>query len=284
MTALIIDDSGRFSDAASASLRSQLHAWPLGDTFSDYVVRNLGFIEVVTQARAARIKMRPAVTSPAAFAALMYWLADHPFPRVMLSRLEDEWRHEVIGDSRTATLKLVAMMRRAADDRTTDFLRTPLDAGKLDESSPLLRLIRLRAELGRDLEFTRLEPVLNTALKGRFTICSADRDLTTLSIDAVGRGFAHEANYWLHRAVGTRLEDGPDQAFGAWASSDYRHVLKVGLSMLDDIDVVVDWPQLGRRRYCYKRLLVPLDIVDGRMRLLCATLQDRGIDLRAGCG
>jgi hypothetical protein len=98
VTTLIIDDGGRFTDAASSGLRSELHAWTLGDRFTDYAIRNLGFIELVTQPRAVRIKLRPAVTSPTAFAALMYWLADHPTPRVMLSHHVDDWRHEVIGD------------------------------------------------------------------------------------------------------------------------------------------------------------------------------------------
>ncbi len=284
MKTLIIDDSGRLTDAGSPSLRSELHAWSLGDNFADYVIRNLGFIELAEHPRAVRIKMRPAVTSPTAFAALMYWLADHPSPRVMLSRHDDEWRHEVIGDSRTATSKLVTMMRQMAADRSADFLRAPLDAAVLDTDNPLLTLIRLRSELGRDLDYERLGPLLNGGLKGRFTTVSADQDLKTISIDGVGWGFAQEANYWLHRAVGTRLEDGPDQAFGVWASEDYRHVLKNGLPALDDIDVVVDWPQVGRRRYCYKRLLLPLNSADGRVRLLCATLKDRGIDLRRGRG
>mgnify|MGYP000897050339 CR=1 FL=1 len=283
---IIIDDRGRISDAAGTALRDELQGWSLGAAFTDYTVRNLGFIALATTPHGLRIQMRPAVTSPTAFAALMYWLSDHPHERVILSRLDDDWRHELLGDSTSSKRRLIAVMQQSATHRATDFLRAAVDPRRLRDENPLLALMRLRSEFGRELDFERLSPILNEELRGRYTLISADPDLTTIRIEGVGYGFDTEANYWLGRSVGARVEDGPDRAFGQWVSEGYRTIMKTGLPALDDVDAVVEWPNVGRRRYCYRRLLLPVGTAKGddRPRLLCATLKNRSISLRRRSG
>ena len=282
MQTQIIDDNGHFHDPNAPSFRARLNAGASGDALTDYTIRNLGFIAVAKDRAAARIKLKPDRISPIAFAALMYWLADQRAERVMLSRLEATWQHELLGDGAASAAKLMHVFRESRRPRAGDFLREPAEVNSTDPQNPLLALMRLRDEYGAQLDHARLAPVLNSALGGRFTVIHAAPGHDRLTIEKVGHGLSVEAGYWLQRSVGARVEDAADSDFGAWASAHYREVLKSGVPALDNIDVVVDWPHAGRRRYCYKRLLLPIAAKNNQRGLLCATLQDRSIDLRAG--
>lgn len=282
MQTWLIDDRGNIADSGSPRLRAELSAWGAGSDFLDYCVRNLGFIAVGFADASARVRLRPHVVSPIAFAALMYWLADHRVERILLSRLDQSWSHEVIGIE--ARQRLLDMMHLAPQSRDRDLLRRPSDIAALGHDHPLLGILRLYGDARAFASRSTREQVLDRTVGGRYaTVLSGDPGLSTILVEEVGPGHAREANYWMQRHVGHRLEDGPDSTYGRWLADSYRTVFRLGAPVLDDVDVMINWPELGRIRYRYQRLLVPVG--DGNRRLvLCATTKAPGIDLRSEAG
>ena len=284
MRTLLIDDSGTLSDSASPALRANLNAWGTGSDFLDYCIRNLGFVAVANNATSVHIKLRPTIVSPIAFAGLMYWLGEHMGKRVMLSVLDGDWSHRMIATTREALADIAMLVRSAQFDRANDFLARPRDPLSLPEANPLRTLVRLQAELTDAYGKGQIAKVLGTAderLRGRYTISTADGNLSNLIMGHVGDGHAHEANFWLKRSIGQRMRDLPDTALGAWTTDAHLDVAKTGQMRLDDLDLVIEWPNHGRQRYVYQRLLMPLHHSADAHAVLCATLSDRSINLRA---
>ena len=97
MRSVVFDDRGEMWDAQSRTVwRDDLHASIDGEELVDYAVRNLGFVAVKEMGGSLRISLRPAVVSPIAFSALLYWLHDRPVDRVLVSFFDREWSHEML--------------------------------------------------------------------------------------------------------------------------------------------------------------------------------------------
>ena len=65
-----------------AGLPRDLDASIGGDELVEYTMRNLGYVAVKEMRRLAAHPLRPAVVSPIAFSALLYWLHDRVVDRV----------------------------------------------------------------------------------------------------------------------------------------------------------------------------------------------------------
>jgi hypothetical protein len=280
MASLLIDDSGNLRDSGSQALRAELKAWHLGASFVDYVIRNLGFIAISHSGDSARLQLRPAVTSPAAFGALMQWLTDNAPPRVAVSHLSDRWNHEFFSGAELARQRLMTLISTLPPPRENDFLAAAVAQGAVTGEHPFATLVRLREEARATLRRTAFERLLENKLHNRFLMIEQTGPANDIVITDVGSGHAREANYWLSRQLGRRVEDGPDQAYSDWVAKRYRQAMDGGKPSIEDVDVIVEWPQMGRVRYRYKRLLLPLEAANDRPKLLCTTLGDAGIDLR----
>ena len=284
MRTLLIDDSGTLSDSLAPKLRADLNAWGLGPDFLDYCIRNLGFVAVAGNSNSVHVKLRPQVVSPIAFAGLMYWLGEHMGKRVMLSIFDGSWSHRMIGSTRDAITDLAKLVGAAQFNRGGDFLARERDPLSLPDANPLRMLVRLQAELSDAYSKGQIGSVLSEAderLRGRYTISTADGNLSNLIMSHVGDGHAQEANFWLKRSIGQRMRDLPDTALGAWTTDAHLEAAKTGTARIDDLDLVIEWPEQGRQRYVYQRLLMPLQTSADAHAVLCATLTDRSIDLRA---
>ncbi len=284
MRSILIDDGGQLNDSASPALRSRLNAWHVGNELAEYAIVNLGFVGLGGFDASPHIRLRPAVVSPVALAALLYWIADKAPQRVLLSTKADGWRHEMIGERVGIARKLARIVAAHRGDRAEDFLSRPTQINTLEAGNPLAILMELQSEFRDWMRPAEMTAMLDGALRGRYAMIGADASFENLVIDRVGPGYTTEGNYWFKRSLGHRLEDQPDQAYGVWLAEAYRAALRTGRAALDDVDVIVDWPNTGRVRYCYKRVLIPLSRQGDRVSVLSATLHDRRVDLRVKAG
>ncbi len=284
-TTLLIDDEGSVNDSRSLNLRTKLHAVQIGDAFSDYAIRNLGFVAIQPAQKSVHIRLRPSHVSPVAFAGLMYWLADQQPERVMLATLDrDDWQHQMLGNSDTAAVKIAQIVNRAQRRHDENFLAAERQIDDLAPDHPLRQLYEARAQLQdamARLDLDLVNQVMGTHVGGRFSVSQADPELKRIVLASVGHGFAAEAGYWMRRAVGNRMEDMPDARYGAWAADTHAQAIRSGMPQLNDIDIIVQWPSEKPRRYRTKRLLLPMRDCDNRHVVLSATLPDSSIDLRA---
>ena len=280
MQCVLFDDRGEAWDAGSTRLAEALQSSIMGEELANYTVRNLGFVAVSEDDRAARIRVRPTVVSPVAFSALLYWLHDSAKDRYVLSFLEDEWSHEVVGARDELVRRLMQRVGGRAPDREGDFLHRQRPLHQLSESSPLRAMLNIWSDCNGKYDLERIHPLLEKALDGRFVLVEAPPGNSNLMIRDIGSGLRKPAGQWLARSIGLRVEDQPDYAYGRWVARSYRNVIDRGQPDLGDVDAVISWPQQSRQSFRYKRLLLPFKREDNSAVLLGATLADPTINLR----
>lgn len=276
----LFDDRGESWEGGSLRLADALQASIIGDELTNYAVRNLGFVAVSETESMARIRLRPSIVSPVAFSALLYWLHDRVKDRFVLSFLESEWSHEVLGTRDKVVHRLMQRISPRTNDREGDFLQAPRPLHSLPASSPLRAVLNIWSETEGVYDRARLHPLLESALDGRFVLIEARTGASNLLIKDIGSGLRKPAQHWLARSIGLRVEDQPDYAYGKWVARSYRDVINSGEPDLGDVDAVISWPQASRQSFRYRRLLLPFRTADNSAMLLGATLADPSINLR----
>lgn len=276
----LFDDRGESWEGGSLRLADALQASIIGDELTNYAVRNLGFVAVSETESMARIRLRASIVSPVAFSALLYWLHDRVKDRFVLSFLESEWSHEVLGTRDEVVHRLMQRISARTNDREGDFLQAPRPLQSLPASSPLRAVLNIWSETEGVYDRARLHPLLESALDGRFVLIEARTGASNLLIKDIGSGLRKPAQHWLARSIGLRVEDQPDYAYGKWVARSYRDVINSGEPDLGDVDAVISWPQASRQSFRYRRLLLPFRTADNSAMLLGATLADPSINLR----
>jgi hypothetical protein len=276
----LFDDRGQTWEGGSLRLAEALESSIAGDELTNYAVRNLGYVAVSETETMARIRMRPSIVSPVAFSALLYWLHDRPKDRFVISFLESEWSHEVLGGRDDVIRRLLQRIEARSNEREGDFLQVPRPLHLLSGSSPLRAMLSIWSDSGGKYDRERLHPLLEKALDGRFVVAEAKEDRSELVIKDIGSGLRKPAQHWLSRSIGLRVEDQPDYAYGKWVAGSYRDVLRKREPDLGDVDAVIAFPQAARQSFRYRRLLLPF-VGDGTSNIvLCTSLVDPDINLR----
>jgi len=280
MRSVIFDDQGDLWDAGSRKLALDLHASIGGEELVDYAIRNLGFVAAKEMGGSLRISLRPAVVSPIAFSALLYWLHDRTADRVLISFCDREWTHEMMRSRDEAVRKLLTRVDFGQGARDGDFLQQDLPLESLPDTSPLREVLDMWRASGGRFDRERLAPLLERALNGRFVLVEASPDRPSLLIKDIGSGLRRPAQHWLARSIGNRVEDQPDYAYGKWVAGTYRDVLNRGEPDLGDVDAVISFPQEARQSFRYRRLLLPFVADRSSEIILCTSLVDPNINLR----
>jgi hypothetical protein len=280
MRSVIFDDRGELWDARSRRLADDLNASIGGEELVDYSIRNLGFVAAKEMGGSLRISLRPAVVSPIAFSALLYWLHDRTVDRVLVSFLDRDWSHEMLRSRQDAVRKLMARIDFGQGARDGDFLQQDLPLETLSPASPLRGVLDAWSACGGKFDRARMAPLLAKALNGRYVLVEASPEKPSLVIKDVGGGLTKPAEYWLTRSIGNRVEDQPDYEYGKWIASYYRQVVSTGQPCLSNVDAVINWPQHSRRSFRYQRLVVPFAGEGNSTTLMAASLVDPAINLR----
>jgi hypothetical protein len=118
------------------------------------------------------------------------------------------------------------------------------------------------------LHHGRLESVTCHAAENRYILLHAPSSSSRILIKEVGQGMPACAKHWLSRGIGMRLEDQPDTSYGRLCAKAYREAKDRRQPVLDEIDAVVDWPDFGRQRRRYRRLILPFQATNGDVYLL----------------
>ncbi|MFM2422314.1 MAG: hypothetical protein RL291_844, partial [Pseudomonadota bacterium] len=222
----------------------------------------------------------PRVAAPLALAGVIYWLADRKPQRVLLSHLDVDWRHELLGSFAHAKQRIVALTANAQANRTNAFYSKPLDPAAIAPDNPFAELLDADRN-ARSLALDRLTDFNLEVLKGRYVVSALHEGTQRLVLESVGYGLDPKARFWLERFVGSRLEDSADISYGRWIAEASREVLSTGRTRFDAVDVSIVWPSGELGRYQFQRALVPVELGRGRRGVLSATIKDPTVNLRA---
>jgi hypothetical protein len=281
MALVLIDGQGKLWDVCSGRLQAELDTRLSGRDLAEYSVKNLGFVAAKRTNSGLQVWIRPTHVAPVALAAVLSWLAEQKSARFGVSCYGDhQWSHE-IHPSRERAIHAIVALLNSADARRQDAVRSRRqEPGSLPGSSPLRASFEhWLASLGQ-LHRGRLDSVTGNVVDHRYIVLYAPSSSSRMIIKEVGEGMPACAKHWLSRAIGMRMEDQPDTAYGRLCAEAYRQAKNGGQPILDDIDAFVEWPGFGRQRRRYRRLILPFQGTGGDVYLLGTSLEDPGIDLR----
>jgi hypothetical protein len=280
MSTLLITDLGELRDENCPQLRRALEARQPDFDLVAYVVRNLGFIACRRIARGMRIQMRPHVVSQVALTKLFQLLVEDRPERVGISFVDRPAMEQIVGDWSRALSVLDVSAGEAQDNLGELFLRRSRQLAELKPRDPLARLFgRWRARSGA-VDLDDLPTVVGRSLRKRHVVLEPPSGSGPLRLRSFGGGFPTYGTAWHQRGNAMSVEHHPDYRYGKWVNKLYRDALDQREPMLDDIDALIARPQLGRERFRYRRLMLPIRGRDGTLRLLGASVFDADIDLR----
>lgn len=269
-TGIILDDRGNVWPAATRDLARSLNCDLAPTDLNDFVIRNLGFVQVTLFRGGVRIRLRPDILSPAAYVSLRHWLADHPHHRAILTTFGDGWQDELAGTTEKLHQALAIFFRQSSWRAGKQFHRARLNPATLAPDSPL-RTFRGLWEHGLGAELKSLISLCDRHFKGRFTLS----EVTTADefvIREHGRGYAVYPDDYFTRCIGQRIEDDPDMEYGRWIAEAHRQALTEREPLLEDVDVAICGAGQPGQHVRYQRIIAPLCGAKGQRYLLSASV------------
>jgi hypothetical protein len=246
----------------------------------DEAIITLGFVEIQSRGRWARLRLCPESVAPIAFGRMMEWLIEAKIERFVLCCYQyGGWESRILPLCKTSLHQLAGLVMeakkaaRGGDVRVRSIAAERTPAGPLQHALDFWRMTSGRWDAAATGLFFR------RALADRYALyeCRSDREFIFRD---VGSGMPACALAALRASIGCRIEQLPDGAYGQSCAESYERSTTQGVPGLQDVDALVWWPQHGRLRRRYKRLLLPFRAAGHERLLLCVTAEDLAIDLR----
>jgi hypothetical protein len=289
MARWLIDDLGNLHSAGSQALGRILGvpAQGPGDpetrerTLEDLAIINVGVIAVDISEDALHVRCRPAVVSGRAIGALTYLLLDHASSPVTISWYNRDWEVEHAPNALTAVsfVSYALELKGYWSPGSTHERIYTQHSRQAEQKWHQVRALVSPLTSGLHAPQT-YAALLDRPLGGRWTIFDFDKAQGTADMIARGNGYPV-----LHPIFSTSekcqdLQTLGDAQYRAWVLDCLTCVAASNRPRFDDVDALVDWPRFGTMRTRYWRLMVPL-VSRGRVcRILSASGNDSGIDLR----
>lgn len=245
----------------------------------DEAIVTLGFVEIQSRGRWARLRLCPESVAPIAFGRMMEWLIEAKIERFVLCCYRyGVWESRIFPCCKASLHQVASIVMeakkvaRGGDVRVRSIAAERVPAGPLQYALDFWRMTSGRWDAATPLFFRR-------ALADRYALyeCRSDHEFI---FRAVGSGMPACALAALRASIGCRIEQLPDSAYGQSCAEFYQRSTAQGVPGLQEVDALVWWPQHGRLRRRYKRLLLPFRAADRERLLLCVTAEDLTIDLR----
>lgn len=284
MLLLLIDDQGEIWRGESRKLRDAFDSPFSGGEFVEYAIKNLGFIAVNVYGASCQVRLRPKFLGDLARETLRRWLHDRRVERIVLSYFDTNWIDELITPKALDT-RLDALSPTQSD-RADDFLlRTlPMDeAPRLTISnSPLAigDIMKSWPTLLNEYETANLLRLLRLAFNENFVIVQRPNGGERLLFSEFGEQMYWRYSTWRECAIGAPISEQPDRAYGRWINDSYNDVLGSVAPSYEAVDAILHWPDIGRARRRYRRILFPFQENQSGRLLFCGSVNDSNVDLR----
>ncbi|MGD9806603.1 MAG: hypothetical protein AB7E81_23275 [Hyphomicrobiaceae bacterium] len=284
MLLLLIDDQGEVWRGESRKLREAFDSPFSGGEFVEYAIKNLGFIALNVYGTSCQVRLRPKFLGELAREALRKWLCDRRVERVVLSHFDSSWVDELVVP-RALDARLDAL-RPAQTGRTGDFLLRPLsmeNAPRMVLSNsrvPVADLMKSWPALLHEYEATNLLRLLRLAFNEKFVIVQRPSGGERVLFSEFGDQMYFRYDTWRECAIGAPISEQPDRAYGRWVNESYNVAMGSTKPSYEAVDAILHWPDIGRARRRYRRILFPFQENQSGQLLFCGSLDDTNVDLR----
>ena len=275
----IIDETGRIWGLGDGLIERHLRTTLTGTALANYVVENLGWIEIGRPDDAITIRCRPALVSGRALGCLLYCLHDGAPSRYSLSVLGSVWQHTILRSKSEVATIITGMAQvspiAGSAAAETRFIRKEIDPLFSPLSASATEL-QVRSRAARHVD--ELTPSMQHIFKGKWCICHVEE--SDVIMDRVGSGYTPFNPRWLQCATGLSLDRYADRKYGAWITSMREEVGRKRKAVFDNVDAIVEFPRLGPTRLRYARCTVPIQLKTGAQFVVSASRSDSSINLR----
>jgi hypothetical protein len=284
----IIDDHGELHAAGPRAL-ARLIGIPAngpGDPatrsrmLEDYAIINIGIIVIEDAETLLTVRCRPAVMTERALSTLSYCLLDQAHRAVNISWHDTVWAEEYAPNAITAISFLTYALELKSRSATvsSDRIQTrPSEKAEHKWHQVRTDVSRLTSKFhSQEFYKNSFDELFNC----RWTVFDYTPHNGALVILGNGTNYPVLHPLFGLNAAGRSLETLTDAQYRAWIVDSIDSVANSGRPRFDDVDAYVDWPRFGALRTRYWRMLIPLATRDGTFRVLSASGNDSGIDLR----
>jgi hypothetical protein len=219
-------------------------------------VKDGGQIEWFVREGHVRVRLRPSMVSPAAFARVLAWLASRGPERVLLSSfIGKEWHYEYLRSSSGAGERVRELVERHGGGRSCN-LRRRACSGLAFPDSLFDQAVGFWRDHRDSFEPDLSMRVLGPLLDGKWLLYER---LSNGGFAVAGFGPCHtdHVRKWLetHREP-LHLQGGESFVSRACAQV-YRDVANAFEPSADELDAVSHWTGFGRLRSSYRRVMLP---------------------------
>ncbi len=274
----LVDDLGGLWPLHEPALRAQFGTSLSDAALADYLLLNMGWIEISTGQGRFSVRCRPRVASQRGLATLFYLLFDAAAPRIMLSVFSNDWQHSIHRSAQGVATIIGGMS--GVVPATMENTHHPLMNRRVDAmTSPLYAGVSyITGHLTKARAIDELAAPLDAAFRGRWCVCHVEDQ--NVIMDRVGQGFTLFNPQWHQQATGPSLDRYADPNYGAWIASQRQRIAATRETVFDEVDAIVCFPRLGETRLQYARATFPLQLADGAQYIVSAAMSDSGINLR----
>jgi hypothetical protein len=236
-----------------------------------FAVRNLGFIEVLWEMPGrVRLRLHPDQLAPGALSSLKARLDTFGDATIVVEWLTRQWQDQEFAGAAGAVARiddLVACVGRTPYRATRQDIATLEKAG--DHPLKLL-LQKWRVSFNRFSESV-MPFAMQHGIFSRMMIVGVRKSAPDPTFRYIGDGFATMyGESFTVNAIGEKIENQPDKAYGAWVRPFYAEVAQSGAPLFDVVDAIL--PKLARGPWVrYQRLLLPWQTPSGEVFVTLAS-------------
>ena len=266
---LTIDPRGNLAKASGC-----IDGSPIGQ-----LVESDGYVLIEQRPGKCIVWLNGACVAPVAEAALYYFMSDSGCPRFALSFVPNRHATKICGSLEAAIRAIADEIGQHRRDHASRFASRPVDLASMASCPPLDLLLTSFAGIIEARGTEGVRDLLSRALQGRYLVVEHRARSDSFVLREIGSGYSGFEPDWSKRAAGRLLEEQPDVHYARWLAQTYRQALALARPVAQEVDAAIFRSDHGRRRFAYRRLLLPF-VGDGDQQcLLSASVADPSVDL-----
>ena len=266
MNKVLIDRRGTVLSVERGLRRFAHHHLPSDSDPLTYAIRHLGLLEVAVGETGARIRLRPALTSPRALTALLYLLGDLRPRRFILTYCDRGWQQELVPGFDPLVLRIEELVYGVRSLHPTEAFHAeerPLDPEVTVMPAAFIKLLRQWVMRRGVLPDNPRYPFQRAGCLGRTTLVEQIGDSRML-VSFRGHHLTHYGTAGWTQFVGRPVDEQPDTRFSAAASAVYGEAHARQAPILQGCEGTIAAPNGVGRRSIYERLILPWRTQDGQ--------------------
>jgi hypothetical protein len=216
-----------------------------------------GHVEWSVGATYLRIRLRPALTTPAAHYRLSSWLHSTCATRILLCAfIGHEWQYEILGDTKLAAQRVDTLMQQHGSPNKGYLKRDILPLSEPLRDHGFAGAFDFWKQNRQAFSPAQVLATLDPLLNSSWLLFERAND-DGYRLTGFGANNPQYAAKWFARNIGAPIAGMPDPDYAVATINAYRHVELTDEPCLDNIEAYASWLTFGRVRSKYSRLILP---------------------------